>query len=208
MFYTKGMEIDHQEVVELLNQSPLFAHLKDAELNWLADYFQPAVFRSGEIIFNPGDTSDVMFLILEGQVDLISENENVLSSLKIGDIFGEEALLFDDPRFYQATAVSNSILLQIGADQYMMISEELSGVEEKLEVLIRSRKLSASVDLPWLQEDEHVYVITRRHTAILWARLMLPILFGFATFFGAIITQFYWLPESPMAGYYLLLGVQ
>ena len=139
MFYTKVMEIDHQEVVELLNQSPLFAHLKDAELNWLVDYFQPEVFRSGEIIFNPGDTSDAMFLILEGQVDLISENENVLSSLKIGDIFGEEALLFDDPRFYQATAVSNSILLQFGADQYMMISEELSGVEEKLEVLIRMR---------------------------------------------------------------------
>ncbi len=206
MFYTKVMEIDHQEVVELLNQSPLFAHLKDAELNWLADYFQPAVFRFGEIIFNPGDTSDAMFLILEGQVDLISENESVLSSLKIGDIFGEEALLFDDPRFYQATAVSNSILLQFGADQYMMISEELSGVEEKLEVLIRSRKLSASVDLPWLQEDEHVYVITRRHTAILWARLILPILFGFTTLIGAIITQFYWFPGRPYGWILLAFG--
>ncbi|MEA3326955.1 MAG: cyclic nucleotide-binding domain-containing protein [Chloroflexota bacterium] len=199
------MEIEHQKVVELLDQSPLFAHLKDDELNWLAKFFQPAIFRGGEAIFNPGDTSEVMYLILEGHVDLITEDERILSFLKIGDFFGEEALLYDDPRFYQAVAESNSVLLQFSADQYLIISEELSGIEEKLEVLIRSRKLSAHVDLPWLQEDEHVHVITRRHPAILWSRMVLPILFGFATFFGAIFTQHFWLPERSYG--WILLAV-
>jgi len=118
MFYTKVMEIEKQKIIELLNQSPLFAHLKEIELIWLAGFFQPTVFRAGEVIFNSGDSSDMMYLVLEGQVDLISENGIVLSPMKIGDIFGEEALLYDDPRFYRAVAQTNSILLQLIVDQY------------------------------------------------------------------------------------------
>jgi len=191
------MEIEQQKIIELLNQSPLFAHLKENELVWLAGFFQPSVIRAGEAIFNSGDSSEMMYLVLEGQVDLISENGSVLSPMKVGDIFGEEALLYDDPRFYRAVAQTNSILLQLIVDQYLMISEELSGVEEKLEVLIKSRKLSVRVDLPWLQEDEHVHVITRRHPAILWARLVMPTLIGFVTILGAILTQKFWFPERP-----------
>jgi len=189
------MEIEQQKIIELLAQSPLFAHLKEIELIWLAGFFQPSVFRGGEVIFNAGDSSEMMYLVLEGQVDLISENGSVLSPMKVGDIFGEEALLYDDPRFYRAVAQTNLILLQLIVDQYLMISEELGEVEEKLEVLIRSRKLSMRVDLPWLQEDEHVHVITRRHPAILWGRLVLPMLIGFVAILGAILTQKFWFPE-------------
>ncbi len=184
-----------QKVMELLGQSPLFAHLKDAEICDLAELCYPVKFHTNETVFSPDDGSEVMYLVLEGQIDLIFSEDTHLSSLVKGDIFGEEALLFDDPRFYTAIARSETILLQITVDQFYLISERLSGVEGKLEVLIKSRALSMRVDLPWLQENEHIHVISRRHPAILWSRMILPILFGIAALFGSAITQTIWMPE-------------
>lgn len=207
MFYTKVMEIQKQKVIELLGQSPLFAHLKENEIIWLAEYFQAVVYHPEEVVYNPGDYSEGMYLILEGQVELISEDEIILSSLIIGDIFGEEALLFDDPRNHSAIARSDLILLRLGVDQYLSISDKLSGVEEKLEVLIRSRELLLRVDLPWLQADEHVQVITRRHPAILWGKLFLPMIFGITAIICAVLLQTIWLPEKSYGWIFLGIGI-
>lgn len=189
------MDIQHQKVIELLGQSPLFAHLMHGELDHLAELFRPVIFHADEVIFSPGDSSEAVYLVFEGRVDLISEDELFLSSFRVGDMFGEEALLFDDPRYYTAIARSEITLLVLNVDDYFIISEPLSGIEEKLEVLINSRKLSTHVELSWLQRDEHVHVISRRHPAILWGKLILPILFGFAALIGAGLMQTLWMPE-------------
>ncbi|QEG43069.1 FAD-dependent oxidoreductase [Roseimaritima ulvae] len=60
-----------------------------------------AHFEAGEIIFRQGDLGDALYIILNGEVDVIIESEDtshVVAVLTAGDYFGELALLNDHHR--------------------------------------------------------------------------------------------------------------
>jgi hypothetical protein len=201
------MKIERKEVFELLRQVPLFSQLNDPKLDILSALFQLELFHDGEIIFEAGDPSEVMYLIFEGKVRLLAEDEKrttLSAKLKRGDVFGEEALLFDDPRFYQAIAEGDLILLRWTAASFLVHHHELEGLDERLEVMINSRELSTRVRLPWLQDDEYVHVMTRRHSAILWQRLIAPIIVGLISITLSAFLNWVWLPGSP-AGWILMI---
>lgn len=53
------------------------------------------VFSTGDLIFEAGQQGDVMYGVLEGQVEM-SINGKVIETLQVGDIFGEGALVHSD----------------------------------------------------------------------------------------------------------------
>lgn len=194
------MWIGHKEVFELLDNVPLFVNLDESDLNRLSGLFQAQVYRDGEIIFDFGDFSEGLFVIFDGRVNLLIDKqgeENVFACLGTGDVFGEEALLFDDPRYYKSAADGETIILRIDVENYIYIQDDLAGFEEMLEVSIRSRHLSTKIALPWLQKDEFVHVMSRRHPAILWSRLLTPAAFGFGMILFSALLHWTWLPGRP-----------
>ncbi len=204
------MQITHQEILDLIAQNPLFAHLEPALLNQLAEVMVAKVFRKGEIVFEIDDPADAMFILCEGKVELQRPNnkhEAGFAVLTRGDIFGEEALLFDDPRYYQVVALIDCILLRLDVADFLTLWEELPAVEAKLEILIKSRSLSSEHPLPWLQADEHVHVMTRRHPAILWGKLILPVILALTVIVASLIAQFFWLPGRPYGWLFLGFGL-
>ncbi len=208
MFYTWDMRIDHREVLELLEGSPLFIECNEAAINRLAGFFQSVVFQNGEAVFKPGDTSEELYIVLEGQIRLETGKNGKAKGFALlnrGDFFGEEALLYDDPRYYRAIATQDTILIRLDVEHYLSIYEELDHFEELLEVLVHSRKLAAQADLPWLGDDEFVYVMTRRHPALLWGKLIQPAAASLVIALFAILMQWRWLPERFYG--WLLLGI-
>ncbi|HPX94959.1 MAG TPA: cyclic nucleotide-binding domain-containing protein, partial [Brevefilum fermentans] len=108
------MSIRKDTIVEVIAQVPLFAQLNPREMGFLADAFVPMVFQDGDVIFNIGDVSEAMFVVCEGQVVLSydqADDEFLMAKLSRGDIFGEEALLYDDLRDYRAVASGATIVL-------------------------------------------------------------------------------------------------
>lgn len=193
------MQIERKEVLELLKNVPLFSHLEVTLLDWLSSLFQFEVFHDGEIIFSEGDPSEVMYLIYDGAVVCTSiEDHKLCKNLQLGrgDIFGEEALLYDDPRYHQAVAVGDTILFRWTADSYLEHHLHLPGLDERLEVMVESRKLSAKVDLPWLQPNEYVNVISRRHTIVIFQKLLAPLTLGSISLVLAALLQWRWFPEQ------------
>lgn len=52
-------------------------------------------FAAGEIIFQQGKTGDVMYGIIEGEVEMLL-NGKVIEIIRQGDVFGQGALLHSD----------------------------------------------------------------------------------------------------------------
>ena len=50
------------------------------------------VYHQGEIIFSEGTHGDVMYVVLNGEVEIIV-NDNPVDVIKPGNIFGEMALI-------------------------------------------------------------------------------------------------------------------
>lgn len=191
------MRIERKEVLELLQQVPLFSHLEESTLDWVSALFQLEIFHDGEIIFDIGEPSQWMYLVYEGHVQLTAlkgEKLCLCARLKRGDVFGEESLLYDDPRFYTATAKGNVILLRWTAESYLGHHENLPGFAQRLDVMINSRSLAVNVPLKWLQEDEYVHVMMRRHWAILMKKMVAPSLFGIGGLIFSGLMQWAWLP--------------
>lgn len=193
------MEIKQDTVLDVLSQVPIFAKLRPDEINWLSGLFQPVAVQDGALVFDTGDEANAFYVVYEGQVVLSYDDGDavtLLSKLGSSDFFGEEALLYDDPRYYQAVASRGTVLLKLDFDHFLIFIDELPNIEAMVDVSIQSRRLSIQISLPWLHEDEYVHVMTRRHPAILWSKLTFPILFVLGVVSMAAFVQWFWLPEN------------
>ncbi len=52
-------------------------------------------FRAGEIIFHQGTEGNVMYGIIDGEVEMLV-NDKVVETIKQGDVFGQGALVHSD----------------------------------------------------------------------------------------------------------------
>lgn len=79
-----------------LGQLALFADLPQAELEAIAQSCDEVSFREGEWIIRQGDSHSSVFVIVEGEVAVVIEDEDrrVLSK---GSFFGEISVLLDEP---------------------------------------------------------------------------------------------------------------
>jgi CRP-like cAMP-binding protein/uncharacterized membrane protein len=207
LFYTWGMEIEPRDIMDILEHVPLFSHLGELDISRWAGLFQVEHHKNGQVIFDFDDPAQAMYILYEGNVRLRLYDDpetDFFAKLGKGDLFGEEALLFDDPRYYSASAVGEATLLRLDIDHFVYLQDEYPGLLDKLDVLIRSRHLSTQVPLPWLQDDEYVHVFTRRHKAKLWQKMVSPLILLFAGTIAGLLFQYRWFPERILG--WIILG--
>lgn len=78
-------------------------------------------YAAGETIFAQGDLGTEMYIIQEGEVDIIKHlgaQSHVLSHLEKGDFFGEMAILEALPRTADARAITNVKLVAINGSRF------------------------------------------------------------------------------------------
>jgi hypothetical protein len=97
-------------------------------------------FRPGERVFDEGQSGTEMFIIQNGQVEILKAvdgEERRLALLEEGDFFGEMAILEDLPRTASARAVTECTLVRIDRNTFDQL------VKHDPEIAIRMlRKLS------------------------------------------------------------------
>jgi signal transduction histidine kinase len=93
----------------LLKQFVFFSPFSLEQLQHIADAAPRVRLGAGETIFHLGDQSTEMYLILSGKVKIHRVDEHgtemVLTLLDTGEVFGELALLSNEPRMATATTV-------------------------------------------------------------------------------------------------------
>ncbi len=69
-----------------------------------------------EFIFKQGDLGDLMYLVQEGEVEVLQDlggHENQVAILERGDFFGEMSVLEEEPRTHSVRALSTAKLIKI-----------------------------------------------------------------------------------------------
>jgi len=94
--------------------SPLFKDFDPSQRKALVEKFRMRQAAPGEKVIAEGKTSDGLYVVLHGVVDVTVEQRQV-ARLKEGEIFGEMSLLTRDPASATVTAKSNAILLRLPA---------------------------------------------------------------------------------------------
>jgi CRP/FNR family cyclic AMP-dependent transcriptional regulator len=74
----------------------------------------------GKTIFQEGDRGDEFFIVVRGQVEIVSGDRH-LETLEADGIFGEMALIDDSPRSATAVALTDVILAPIKENQFLFL---------------------------------------------------------------------------------------
>jgi CRP-like cAMP-binding protein len=96
--------------------SALFADLSSSELDGILGRMKARCYAPGQYICREGDTSDRMYLIESGVVEVIigeGSTSRFLTHLRRGDIFGEMGLLSDEPRAASILAAMPTLVLEL-----------------------------------------------------------------------------------------------
>jgi CRP-like cAMP-binding protein len=98
-----------KDIVRLIKQIEVFHGLNDAQLERVAKIIRRESYKGGDVIIRQDDTSDSMYMIGQGQVEVMKrdsrgENRTALY-LGEGQVFGELALL--DQGLRTATVVAD-----------------------------------------------------------------------------------------------------
>lgn len=96
----------------LLNLLGLFEHVKDAE-----------TFESGDLIFQEGTPGDIMYVILEGKVD-ISVHGRTVDIANPGELVGEMALIDSKSRSATAIAKTDCTLAPVDQSRFLFMVQE------------------------------------------------------------------------------------
>ena len=86
----------------------------------LADGRAAREFSAGDVIFHRGDSADGMFLVREGLVAL-TDDGRVLETVPAPGLFGEMALIEDQPRSLSAIAETDATVVEIPTRHFWIL---------------------------------------------------------------------------------------
>lgn len=124
----------------------LFEGMPEAGLMELAEKSRVKLFSRGERIIVQGQTGDSLYVILKGQVGVISDdgrgNTIPIQGLQEGDYFGEMSLLTGEKRSATVIAQSEVSVLEIASSDLLPILRENTNLMQNLSQVLAERKLT------------------------------------------------------------------
>ncbi|NGX55989.1 MAG: CRP-like cAMP-activated global transcriptional regulator [Candidatus Anoxychlamydiales bacterium] len=121
-------EISLISVTFLLKSINLFEDLDLDILIAIADKMHQEIFDENEKIFDVNQIASRMYIIAKGSVEILDENENVISTLKESDFFGDESLFNELPRSYMARCQKDTLLLTLSKSNLLTIISECPSI--------------------------------------------------------------------------------
>jgi hypothetical protein len=179
--------------IAFLKKMHLFRGLSDEQLSLVAEAIQEQAFDEEETVFVQGTTTDTFYIIYSGSVDIIgvskSGKKKKITSLFRGDYFGEQSLL--NKRSHNATvqASKGTLLFKLYRNKFLEFIRTISDLNSNFEIMIQSRTMARKLRFPWLNENEIVYFLSRKHVFVLYQMLIGPVM-GLALVLAAFWLSF------------------
>ncbi|MDR5639643.1 mechanosensitive ion channel [Thermosynechococcus sp. JY1334] len=152
-------------LADLLRNISCFSCCSNAELQMLIELGNRQFYGVGEIICSEGDPGDAFYIVLEGSVEVRSEQlDQILATLYEGDFFGEISVLTGMPRSATVRALEETVLFVVhrSAVQRLLqaqpqlaeeIAHELAARQQVLQELglVNSQEIKSLPPLQWIR---------------------------------------------------------
>lgn len=123
-----------------LQNVPLFSGLSAYILEQLADNAVYVSYLPGDVVFNENDRSDLLHILVKGQVNVFQENEQgeneCVAELEEGSLIGKGALHRETPRSATVRAKTYVTLLSLTAREVIELSKTSPELDQRLKQLM------------------------------------------------------------------------
>ncbi|MBL1142671.1 MAG: cyclic nucleotide-binding domain-containing protein [Proteobacteria bacterium] len=118
-----GVDDDTDWMTQML-QSELFSRMPTHNIHQLFALLEPIEFKAGDVVIKQGDPGEHYYIISEGRCAVSRkpspQSKDVkLAELKVGDSFGEEALISESTRNATVTMMTDGVLMQLAKDTFV-----------------------------------------------------------------------------------------
>ncbi len=132
------------DILKALVALPIFRVLDEDVLNALAAQAAIQYYGTGETIIQSGEFDQGICILLEGQVMLSATSQEgkvcLITYLEVGDLFGEMALLRNEPSWVSVTALQDVQLVALNGEAVFSVAQEHSNFALEMNRFIDERK--------------------------------------------------------------------
>jgi len=132
-------------VIETLRTNAVFKTLPEEALTIAAGCIKPRELAAGEVLFDLGDDGEEVYLVHSGQIAIYipaasqAQAGPALRYFTPGEMFGEMAILENQPRSTSARAERGSVVLGLGKECFERLMNEFPDFAENLSSALSSR---------------------------------------------------------------------
>ncbi len=122
------MTIDIERVTLLLEQTRMFHEMPPSELRQLASAMRPHLAPEGALLFSEGEPGDFLFIVAEGEVEIIkglgTPAETVLARRGPGELIGEMSLFaLNGERTASVRTTRPSLMMELSRAEFDQLLE-------------------------------------------------------------------------------------
>jgi small-conductance mechanosensitive channel/CRP-like cAMP-binding protein len=138
---TAKTESSQEDLSELLRRLDVFSSCTQAQLTRLIELGSTCQWPAQELICRRGEPGKAMYLILKGQVEVLTADETTpLATLGNGQFFGEMALLLGIPRTASVRAVEACELFVIEEGDVQTLLTQWPSLQERISQALKLRE--------------------------------------------------------------------
>jgi CRP-like cAMP-binding protein len=141
--------MDSKSIFSFLHDHYLFKYLTDDELGQILPLFKPIELEKGEVLYRAGFPGRNFFIIINGQISLVDDQENE-TIIDVNGHFGDKALYREGIRSETAQALENSLILAINKRGFQAILAAYPSIESRIKAIKTSTTIVNSTVFPWI----------------------------------------------------------
>ena len=119
----------------MVRRIKILATMTDSQLEVFCNYLQIEEIPQWQILVSQGDVGDCMYMILRGELRvrvMIAQKETILTTLGVGDFFGDISLFDHGPRSADVVANTDSTVLRLRVEDFQRLCAEAPDVAAPL----------------------------------------------------------------------------
>lgn len=103
-------------------------------------------FRSRDIIIHKGQPGTHLYIIVAGKVEVVDENDNIISILSNGEVFGEMSLISGNPVGATVKAVAPTTVFRLDSKDFKRILSKFPALQSYFTTLLAQRLTQSNVE--------------------------------------------------------------